>query len=160
MRMKKFIKCCCILIICLIALFVLSVLFNPFNPMQQAFITSFDFKNGTKDTVFLTPIGTSLEGKKVVLRQFRQKVPAVEVKNRANHPVGAGQTLKIFYESDDYCLSEILVKNSESQYKQLTVDRNTTGCDQVKPKEAFFEISTLSQLSEPHPTLQGLVTPK
>lgn len=122
-------------------------LLNPINPMQLAFITWFDLTNETEKPIYITPIGTAGYGRnRMVMRQFTGKMPAFKAKEQVNLPVKPGETIRVFYESDDYCLSEMAVLTQVGGGHQLRIYRGQTGCDMDQPVPAKFRITKLAKL--------------
>ncbi len=103
----------------------LLILFGSMlNFMQMAFLATFRIENRTDRLLWVTPVGTgkSREHKKAVLLRFAARFPALMALRSRDLPVEPGGSIGILYEWDNENFSEIVVRDSSGEYRQLVVD--------------------------------------
>ena len=136
-----------------LAFIPIARIINPFNPMGTAFINYVDLKNRSNQVMYITAIGTWGEPKidekhKIILRQFSGAFPAFELSKRKNRPIQSGETLRVFYETDEYFLSEVAVSDGLGSIKQIKIDPSETNFFKVSSKPTTLDIDDISKLEE------------
>lgn len=151
-HMKRFLKLLIQILMGVASLVILLPVLpflNAINPMQQAFINDFHITNNTDKDIFITPMGTYNGGDyKIIMRQFTSKSPAFPVEQDRDLLVKTKETRRVFFEDDNYHLSQIVIKDDQGKYKQINVACEVTACDKVRPKAARFEINNSSILAD------------
>jgi hypothetical protein len=97
------------------------VLANSVNPMQLAFISTFEVENKTQQPLWITPIGTTLSGDKSVLPQFLP-FPVIPVLRSRELRVEPGKRRRIYYDWDDINISEIAIRDSTGVLRCYVID--------------------------------------
>lgn len=107
--------------------FALVSAFNPYNPMQLAFLASFEMYNASGTEVWVTPIGMHEgSGKYSPLERFSgPETPALPSRNAHDIHIGPGETVVYTYDWDDINFRHILVKDTGGNV--FVVDTDTMG---------------------------------
>ncbi len=154
-KIKKTISLICIIAVAPLVLLCSLLLLNSVNPMQLAFITSFQVENQSGQDVRITPIGTvGAKGRKARLPVFVSVIPALPAIKTGNFYLKDGETLNIKYDWDDINFSEIAIESDDGQFFQLVIDPNPTDNRYHPPKSKHFKIPPLDSLSSIQPNIR------
>src|SRR5690606_29896183 len=103
--------------------------------------------NATGETISVTPIGAwGPEGRRAPLPMFARRVPAVPSRKSGDFAVEPGQSIQLLYDWDDINLSEIVVRFSDGEVRQLVVDHEPTKDQYREPAANEFTIDDRSRL--------------
>ncbi len=105
--------------------FLLLLLFilGSCNPMATMFQFPFEVKNGSAETVWITPLGSlGQHTQRRILPQFAIQTPPILAFRRAGFKLRSDETIRIIYDNDDTILSEIVIQDQHGNYKQLKVE--------------------------------------
>ena len=131
----------------LILILLLFVL-NAFNPMQWVFLFSFEVKDNSNQTIWITPIGSiGFEGKKSRLPVFLNEVPAIPAIVYGGYRLDPGDSKTIVYDWDDINFSDIVVKDKSGEYRSLIVNPNPTERMYSTPTTNTFNIESWNSLT-------------
>ena len=89
---------------------------NPFNPMAIQFVTNVTLKNESSESIYITPIAT-WDGSRDrgLLARYKSKIPAFKDSQNRDILIAPNEAKTVFYDGDDDCLSEIVVRNSKGE---------------------------------------------
>ena len=127
-----------LLIACLIWLTVL-------HPI--AFTTKCSVTNKTSATLTITPVGTvGPEGQRTPLTLYRTSFPFFIKLKHGDFEIEPEETFRFDYDMDDINFSEIVVKNSTGEMRQIVSNPNPTENHYVAPEITDFEIDDFDTL--------------
>jgi len=136
----------------------ISLLLNSWNPMQVAFITSFEVENKLSQDIWITPVGTvGSAGYRSTLPIFRNKWPAISSSTQGNLHMSPGGIITIYYDWDDINFSEILIRTS-SWRKVLVIDPEPTKDQYRRYTGGRIVIDETTALVDPSPQIQEAVS--
>lgn len=127
------------------------VVIGPFNPMLSMFMADVEIRNGTAETLRVTPVAaTERAGERVLLPTYRGHWPARPVPPHRDTALAPGASLRLTYDRDDCVLAEVVVRRASGELRQVTVTdvgRNPiSGC---RPEHAPVAIVGLDRLPLP-----------
>ncbi len=143
--------------LCCISTVIAAITFLPFPMFREHFYVA----NKTGETLYLTPIGKSVqsqEGTQDVLDQY-YRFPNIPVWKRADLRLESGDTIYIIQMADeDYALSSIVTRNERGEYRHLRIDEQPAMLlSGDSPAPTTYTIDSFNRLSEVEPELLKLV---
>jgi len=126
------------------------MIFNAFNPLTLAFITSFTIENKLREPIYISPMGIS-EGSRQrrLLPQYWWPLPAIPAFQWGNFQIDSGKTRTFYFDWDDINFSEIYIKTGQWQ-KIFIVDPEADTKDCCwEPLVKSFIIEDTTPLSNP-----------
>lgn len=135
------------------------LLVGSFSPMHLVFLAEYTVVNASGETVYITPVGT-LRDERYVLPQFASSLPGVPALRQADIRLDAGESVSILYDADDVVASEIAVRNTQSDYRQLEVGRGRRFYplfgEEERAEEAVYSITAFDGLALISPQVLAL----
>ena len=128
------------------------ILVNSVNPMQLTFISNFEVENKTQQPLWITPIGTTLSGRKSVLPQFIP-FPAIPVLHSRELKIEPEQRRRIHYDWDDINISEIAIRDSTGVLRCFVIDSSPPTRAYYANKKDLYAIDDFQRLPMATPTV-------
>lgn len=134
----------------LTALLALSVL-GPWCPPLQGFLADVEIRNGTGETLRVTPVAaTERGGERVLPPTCEGHWPARWTAPHREGEIAPGGTLRMTYSVDDCYLAEIVVRRASGEMRQVTVtDVGRNPISGYRPEHAPVTIEGLDRLPVP-----------
>ena len=132
-----------------LALVACLFLLNSVNPLQMAFLASFDVVNDSGQDVWVTPIGMwEGAGEYGPLPRYRDRFPpAVWVGPASDLALARNARLKITYDYDDINFRHILVRAASGDVFIVDTDRRGSLHLCYGPQQSTYRIPPLAELS-------------
>lgn len=134
----------------LTALLALSVL-GPWCPPLQGFLADVEIRNGTGETLRVTPVAaTERGGERVLPPTCEGHWPARWTAPHREGEIAPGGTLRMTYSVDDCYLAEVVVRRASGEMRQVTVtDVGRNPISGYRPEHAPVTIEGLDRLPVP-----------
>ena len=123
-------------------------LLNSFNPMQIAFLESFDIVNNTGQKIEVMPIGViEGSGKYSPLPRYKNSFPPCVPLDRTKPiKMEPGTTIKVTYDYDDINFRHFLIKDEKGRIFILDTDKTGDLSGSYGPQKDKYVIPDINNL--------------